>query len=199
MFRLPYASCFFFNHIYNFSYSSLSGFLFSVGFPVLSLCFSSFSLVFSPHSLLSSPVCEPSAWVQPPSSSLYLPPVLPLLSSFGSGRNFQSPLLPSFPSDGAVLVQTWAAQRLVARAGQCGTLGGCVSLFPHLWDGLRLSVVSTPPAPPPARDHIIKLMSNKTIKKSEVESSLTQNDSSPEIMCWLNPEMWAFPLSNTVN
>lgn len=86
----------------------------------------------------------------------------PDLSSFGSGCNSPPP---SFPSDGAVFVQTRAAQRLVARAGQYGALGGCVSLFPHLWDGLRLSVVSTPPTPPPAQDHVMKLKSNKTIKK----------------------------------
>lgn len=77
---------------------------------------------------------------------------LPHLSSFGSGRN-PLPSPPSFPSDGAVLVQTRAAQRLVASAGQCGALGGCVSLSPHLWDGLRLSVVSTTPAPRPLHPH----------------------------------------------
>lgn len=65
----------------------------------------------------------------------------------------------SFPSDGAVLVQTWAAQRLVARAHQYGALGGCVSLSPHLWDGLRLPVVSTPP---PVQDHMMKVMSTTT-------------------------------------
>lgn len=79
----------------------------------------------------SSPTCVHLVWAVTP-----LPP---------------PPPLPPSPPDGAVLVQTRAAQRLVARAGQCGALGGCVSLSPHLWDGLRLSVVSTPPTPPPAQ------------------------------------------------
>lgn len=57
---------------------------------------------------------------------------------------------PASPSDGAVFVQARAAQRLVARAGQCGALGGRVSLYPHLWHGLRLSVVSTPYLRPPS-------------------------------------------------
>lgn len=75
------------------------------------------------------------------------------------------PGLPSpFLSDGGVLIQTWAAQRLVARAGQYGAHGRCVSLSPHLWHGLRLSVVSTHSgkAPPPhvTLDPVMQLMSN---------------------------------------
>lgn len=72
---------------------------------------------------------------------------------FGSVHNCAPSLAPPLPflSDGGVLVQTRAAQRLVARAGQYGADGRCVSLSPHLWHGLRLSVVSThPPPPPPA-------------------------------------------------
>lgn len=147
---------------------------------------SSFSLVFCAHSFLSLSVCEPSAWVQP----LLFSVLFPHLSSFGSGRN--SPLPPSFPSDGGILVQTRAAQRLVDRAGQCGALGGCVSLSPHLWDGLRLSVVSTPPAPPSEQDHVMKLMSNKIQNKGK-------SDSSPKIMWLVDAHMGDFPLFNTVN
>lgn len=86
----------------------------------------------------------------------------------------RSPLPPASPSDGAVFVQARAAQRLVARAGQCGALGGRVSLYPHLWHGLRLSVVSTPylrpppnPPPPPSTrsgDRVTTLLSNRSQK-----------------------------------
>lgn len=96
------------------------------------------------------------------SPHLLLLVVLPHLSSFGSIHNPRP-----FPSDGAVLVQTWAAQWLVARAGQCGALGGCVSLYPHLWHGLRLSVVSTHLGPPSASEHVMTLMSNRTQNKSQ--------------------------------
>jgi len=126
--------------------------------PLLLFPFSSFSLLFSLLIDYLHYPTEPPAWVQPPLLFL-VPPPSPHLHLV---RVVTPPLLPpSFPLGGAVFVQTWAAQRLVARAGQCGALGGCVSLSPHLWDGLRLSVVSTPPAPPPAQDHVMKLMSNK--------------------------------------
>lgn len=80
---------------------------------------------------------------------------------FGSIHN-SGPSLAPFLSDGAVLVQSWAAQRLVARAGQYGAHGRCVSLSPHLWHGLRLSVVSTHPgtAPPLTLDPVMQLMLN---------------------------------------
>lgn len=124
---------------------------------------SSFSLVSCPHSLLSLAVCEPSAWVQPPLSSSH--------SSSTCVYLVWAVTPPSFPLDGAVLIQTWAAQWLVARAGQYGALGGCVSLSPHLWDGLRLSVVSTPPA----QDCVIQTsVKQKNVKNPQVGSSLIQ-------------------------
>lgn len=116
---------------------------------------------------------------QPPASPV--PPIAPIGCSstpprlvpyyFGSSRNLPitPPPPPASPSDGAVFVQTRPAQRLVARAGQCGALGGRVSLYPHLWHGLRLSVVSTPdppptptspPHPPSQRHHVSTLLSN---------------------------------------
>lgn len=91
------------------------------------------------------------------------------LDCFGSSHNLPITPPPTSPSDGAVFVQTRPAQRLVARAGQCGALGGRVSLYPHLWHGLRLSVVSTrylpptptsPPHPPSQQDHVSTLLSN---------------------------------------
>lgn len=114
--------------------------------------FSQIYMYFFHASFISVQTCE-LTWMQQHPTTPAPPYQLFMFSlhlfSFGLGCNFQSLLPTSFPPDGAVLVQTRAAQRLVARAGLCGALGGCVSLYPHLWDGLRLSVVSTPHALPP--------------------------------------------------
>ena len=126
--------------------SAMTGFYFSLVFLLFSLI-----LFFSPFITFMSCSLAVSLGIAPTKS--FFQWCFQSCLCFGSVYN-SGPSLAPFLSDGAVLVQTWAAQRLVAREGQYGAHGRCVSLSPHLWHGLRLSVVSTHPGKAPLSPNI---------------------------------------------